>query len=435
MAALAAEPVRLHPDNPHYFLFQGKPTVLITSGEHYGAVLNRDFDYARYLNALKEHGFNLTRVFSGTYREVPGSFNITGNTLAPAPGSFLCPWARRGEKFDLAQTDPEYFKRLKAFVKLAGEKGIVVELVLFCTMYDEAVWKASPMNAVNNVNGVGKVGRYEVYSAKDKELLAVQKAVVWKIVSEMNAFKNLYYELCNEPYERGGLTEEWNEEIISTIVDAEASMPWRHLIAQGFPHSSKPIPKVNPHVSVINFHAAKPEFARVNYALNRVLADDETGGSDRSDRKYRTEAWQFMLAGGAVFDHLDFSFTTQHPDGMAIPLPPGTPGGGGPEFRRQLGILKRFLEGFDFIRMVPQTNSTAIVLAEAGKAYAAYLTEGTQRELQLDFPKGAYKAEWLNPKTGQVIRSEGFKHESGSRTLGAPQFSEDVALRLTARAP
>src|SRR5207253_2868269 len=36
--------ISLHPDNGHYLLFRGKPTVLITSGEHYGAVLNGDFD-------------------------------------------------------------------------------------------------------------------------------------------------------------------------------------------------------------------------------------------------------------------------------------------------------------------------------------------------------------------------------------------------------
>src|SRR5687768_7389356 len=72
----AAEPIRLHPDNPHYFLFRGRPAVLVTAGEHYGAVLNRDFDYVRYLDVLKAHGFNLTRTFAGTYRELPGSFNI-----------------------------------------------------------------------------------------------------------------------------------------------------------------------------------------------------------------------------------------------------------------------------------------------------------------------------------------------------------------------
>ena len=37
--------IALHPDNPHYFLWRGKPTILVTSGEHYGALLNLDFDY------------------------------------------------------------------------------------------------------------------------------------------------------------------------------------------------------------------------------------------------------------------------------------------------------------------------------------------------------------------------------------------------------
>jgi len=35
----AGKPLTLHPTNPHYFFFRGKPTVAITSGEHYGAVL------------------------------------------------------------------------------------------------------------------------------------------------------------------------------------------------------------------------------------------------------------------------------------------------------------------------------------------------------------------------------------------------------------
>ncbi|NQT03596.1 MAG: hypothetical protein HQ580_16325, partial [Planctomycetes bacterium] len=67
-------PIQLHPDNPHYFLWRGKPTVLITSGEHYGAVLNRAFDYKKYLKTLESYGFNLTRTFSGAYCEPIGAF-------------------------------------------------------------------------------------------------------------------------------------------------------------------------------------------------------------------------------------------------------------------------------------------------------------------------------------------------------------------------
>jgi hypothetical protein len=35
------EPIRLHPDNPRWFLWRGQAVALITSAEHDGAVLNR----------------------------------------------------------------------------------------------------------------------------------------------------------------------------------------------------------------------------------------------------------------------------------------------------------------------------------------------------------------------------------------------------------
>jgi len=220
--AVAMEPIKLHPDNQHYFLFRGRPSILETSGEHYGAVLNQDFDYVRYLDVLRAHGFNLARTFSGTYREVAGSFGIKGNTLAPAAGRFLCPWARSqapgasdgGSKFDLNKWDEVYFERLKDFVAQAGRRGIVVELVLFCTMYDVAVWGASPINARNNIAGIGNVGRNEVFGGKNQDLLDAQEAVTRKIVTELKDFDNVYFEICNEPNERGGLTREWTEAIV-----------------------------------------------------------------------------------------------------------------------------------------------------------------------------------------------------------------------------
>jgi hypothetical protein len=457
--ATAAEPLRLHPDNPHYFLVRGRPAVLITSGEHYGAVLNRDFDYVRYLDTLKAHGFNLTRTFAGTYREVPGSFGITGNTLAPKPGRFACPWARSatpgasdgGNNFDLSTYDPAYFQRLKDFVAQAGKRGIVVELVLFCTFYDEKLWLASPMYAGNNVNGVGKVGRHEVYSGKDQDLLAVQLALVRKIVTELKDFDNVYYEVCNEPYERPGLTREWNDRIVAAVRDAEAGFPARHLIAQNLPRSNARVANPNPHVSVFNFHAATPDSVRLNYGLGKAIAYDETGGSDRSDRKYRTEGWDFLLAGGGVYSHLDFSFTTDRPDGSAVPLPPGTPGGGGPELRRQLQVLKEFIDGFEFTRLKPdnsvikggavaaplagrpaQARTTARALAEAGKAYAVYVNGGSQVDLVLDLPAGTYAAEWVNTKTGRVEQRERFTHAGGQKMIASPEYAEDIALRVKA---
>src|SRR3954465_10480951 len=89
-----ADPLSLDSKNPHYFFFRGKPTILVTSGEHYGAVINKRFDYVRYLEELSRNHLNLTRVWSGPYREVAGNFNISANVLAPDPAGFLPPWRR-----------------------------------------------------------------------------------------------------------------------------------------------------------------------------------------------------------------------------------------------------------------------------------------------------------------------------------------------------
>ena len=51
------------------------------------------------------------------------------------------------------------------------------------------------MNARNNVNGVGTVPRDEVYTLKHADLTAVQEAVARKLVTELNGFDNLYFEV------------------------------------------------------------------------------------------------------------------------------------------------------------------------------------------------------------------------------------------------
>jgi hypothetical protein len=47
------------------FFYKGKPTLLIGSGEHYGAVINLDFNYDKYLETLRKDGLNTTRLFTG----------------------------------------------------------------------------------------------------------------------------------------------------------------------------------------------------------------------------------------------------------------------------------------------------------------------------------------------------------------------------------
>lgn len=316
------KPIALHPENPHYFLFRGEPTILITSGEHYGAVLNLDFDYIPYLDELNARGFNLTRIFTGAYVEPSGAFNIQNNTLAPASGRFICPWARSstpgyangGNKFDLNRWDANYFQRLKDFCHQANQRGVVVEIALFCPYYGDEQWDLSPLNVSNNVNGVGDVPREETLTMKHPSLVALQDEMARKVVHELRGFDNIYYEVCNEPY-FGGVTLDWQNHIIATIVNAEADFPAKHLIAQNIANGSDKIDNPNPAVSIFNFHYANPDAVKLNYNLDKVIGDDETGFKGTDNLPYRTEGWHFLLAGGGMYDNLDYSFTADQENG------------------------------------------------------------------------------------------------------------------------
>src|SRR5687768_77833 len=309
----AAESIRLHPDNPHYFLWRGKPVILITSGEHYGAVLNLDFDYRKYLDTLAREKLNNTRTFTGgAYVEPQGAFNIARNTLAPAPGRFIAPWARTdqpgyaggGNKFDLERWNDAYFQRFRDFVSYASGRAIIVEVNLFCPFYEEAQWKLSPFHTNNNVNRLGQIARTDVYTIdRHGGLLAAQERMTRKIVAELKDFDNVYYEICNEPY-FAGVADDWQRRVAQAVVEAEKGFPpeRRHLIAQNIANGSTKIADPNPAVSVFNFHYCNPPDAVAqNYALNRVIAYDETGFKGTGDTVYRVHAWEFVLAGGGLF--------------------------------------------------------------------------------------------------------------------------------------
>jgi hypothetical protein len=445
-AGAAARPIAVHPRNPHCFLFRGKPTVLITSGEHYGAVLNADFDFVRYLSVLHGCGFNYTRIFTGAYCEDSAAFGIRHNTLAPAPGRFLCPWRRSdqpgyangGNRFDLRAWDPEYFRRLKGFVREADRRGIVVEVSLFCPFYDDSQWKLSPMNVSNNVNGVGRVGREAVYTLKDPGLTEVQDRMVRQIVRELSGFDNVFYEICNEPY-FGGVTLEWQRNIAAVIAGEEKSPTRRHLIAQNIGNGSAAVKDPDPAVSILNFHyCSPPDAVRLNWALKRVVGFDETGFQGNADRPYRTDAWSFLVAGGGLYNNLDYSFTVAHPDGTE-PVSEPTPGGGGPALRAQLAILKRTIESLDFADMRPAdetvqsvsgSNVTVRVLARPGKAYLAYLLGGTEATLVLNAPPGKWVVRWIDTKNGSVAKTEVLQSAGAGLRAASPKYSEDIALTV-----
>ncbi|RMF95265.1 MAG: hypothetical protein D6741_11880 [Planctomycetota bacterium] len=372
---------------------------------------------------------------------------------------YICPWARSetpgyvdgGNKFDLQRWDSAYFARLHDFMREAARRGVVVEYNLFCPMYRDELWQACPMNIANNVNGVGDVPRTDVYTLDHPDLWAVQAAFVRKVVTELKDYDNLYYEVCNEPY-FGGVRLEWQHAVVDTIRAVENELGVRHLISMNIANGRAKVENPHPEVSIFNFHyCVPPDVVALNAHLVGVIGENETGFRGKDDLLYRTEGWDFILAGGGLYNNLDYSFTPATPDGTLRDY--RSPGGGSPELRRQLGILKRFIESFDFVHMKPDTKTirsvtpelSASCLAQPGVAYAVYLhvplpnkpkkalseyrKKGIQAALTLNVPPGDYRAEWWNTKTGEVVRDRATADGNGL-LLKSPSFDDDIALRV-----
>ena len=461
-----AHPIRLHPENPNVFSFRGRPTLLVASGEHYGALVNLDFDYVRYFAELQRHGFNVTRVFTGTYVE-PLSSNPLGheNTLSPRPGRYLAPWARASEdaeeeKYDLARWNEAYFARLRSLVAEAGRRGVVVELTLFSVYYNEDTWRTSPLYVANNVNGIGARTHQQVYRvAGNGRLLGAQEALVRKLVRELRGYDNVIFEVMNEPW--GGPCDHtaatcsirrWQDRIVSLIWEAERGAP-RHLIAEDVghgataEHGTRNLEHLRPHprVSVLQYHYAPPAAARENLDLRRVLGDNETGLLGLHERPYRTEGWRFLLAGGGLFNNLDWGYTPTDEAGdsgeFRIAFAPyaARASSGGELLQKQIAFLRRFVSALPFVRMRPQTGLLAgsfpagvapAVLADPGRAYAVYLAGGPVRGLRLQLPAGVYRLTWADPAEARTLRTNLMRHSGGWRSLVPPGFAEDLAFAV-----
>jgi len=470
MTAGQEQPIGLHPENPHYFLFHGRAVALVGSGEHYGAVFNADFDYHKYLATLAADGMNYTRLFGGSYVEVPGkSFGILRNDLAPAPGRFVGPWARsdtRGyaggrNKFDLSKWNPEYFSRLHNFLSEANRRGIVVEITLFSSQYGEAQWAMSPFKAENNVNGTDAIDWKKLNTLDNGNILRFQEQYARKLVREANEFPNVIFEIANEPWsDRPVLADvvnsylftgrdqypnsvdlpdeaamAWQARVAAWIASEEESLPSRHLIAQNCCNFRYAVKQELPAVSVLNFHYAYPEAALLNYGLGKALSYDETGFLGRADESYARQAWNFMLSGGGIFDNLDYSFNVGHEDGSDTE--PNGPGGGSAALRHRLRVLSEFLRALPLVEMAPDFalvkhagGVVTHVLSSRQGEYAMYVDGSGAAEITLNLPAGKYELSWVDVESGSVKKTVKVQHRGGDWVVTSPEFSNGIAVRI-----
>lgn len=460
-----ADLLQLLPQNPHYFLYKGKPTVIVGSGEHYGAVINLDFDYKTYLKTLGKDKLNNTRLFTGAYIEKLGDFGIAKNTLAPAEGRAILPWARSnepgyalgGNKFDLSKWDEAYFARLKDFMTIADNNGVIVEITLFSSHYGGG-WNYSAFNPKNNINRTSEVEGKQVNTLENGNILSHQEKYVRKLVRELNGFGNFYFEIQNEPWadqteivlQRNDFGEgpwtdkiqvvsqqsnDWQRKVAEWIKDEENRRPIKHLISQNISNFYYPITDPDPNISIFNFHYTYPRAVAENYYLDKVIGFNETGFAGGGDETYRRQAWRFMMAGGGLFNHLDYSFSVGSENGQDTTYE--SPGGGSPALRKQFAFLKGFLEGLNLAQLKPDQSSViaapgayALTLSDSNTQWAIYWEPMAVKNNDITFnlPERPYQAAWHDVETGEMISTESF---SGG-AINVPDGPADKVLVIKA---
>lgn len=436
----------IHPGNKHLFEYQKKPLILIGSGEHYGAVLNLDFDFNKYLATLKKDGLNIVRIFTGPYREGGNAFGITRNTLAPKSEMFICPWKRTAINaensepiFNLENWDTVYFKRLHLFMQQAEDAGVIVELCLFTSYYD--MWEKSPFCYKNNINNTENVNFLLVQTSPPASYRYYQELYIKKIVAEMNPYDNFYFEIQNEPWadnidtslirfeyytpdelkdpgsiwkSRYDITNkasiDWQRWVALIIRNEEKKLKKKHLISQNIGNFSQPVLPESFVGDFVNFHYAVPEAVMQNYYMNKPVGCNETGFGGKQDKIYLRQAWRFIISGGSLFNHLDYSFTVRKEDGSDTANT--SPGGGSGLLRWQLGFLKRTIDKMDLLTLKPNNqivtgaNASYFSIADKKNKAIIYFESLENLMASVSLANGKYKMTIIDVSNGSVINSQ-----------------------------
>jgi hypothetical protein len=185
-----------------------------------------------------------------------------------------------------------------------------------------------------------------------------------------------------------------------------------------------------------------------------VIGDNETGFRGTNDAPYRMEAWDFIFAGGGLFNNLDYSFVAGREDGTFV-YPASQPGGGTPTLRRQIHYLHDFICRQAFLHLEPRTDlvkgglpsgATARALVLPDEDYLVYVRTPAEKTeqgecrhhrfaedelvLEVTLPAGQFEAEWFDTHKGSTKPLGRFHHPGGGRQFHASAFEDDLALAI-----
>jgi hypothetical protein len=271
------------------------------------------------------------------------------------------------------------------------------------------------MHPNNNVQMVGPKDKKQVYEGEGSDLWPYMQVFIQKATEVLQPFDNVYFEIINEPY--SDHDHGWYEEFHRSVAELLGVVAPGKLVAINYANRTGRLPELHPNVSIVNFHYAIPEAMHGNYHLGYILGDDETGFAGQTPMPYRQEAWKFLMSGGSMFSHLDYSYTLKHPDGSYSVEGTKTPGYGGADLRKQLGFLRKTLEknavwnlvpGNEVLIKSPEAISIPILADTTRGFYMGYMSRAGQYGLRL--PAGKYSLRLLDTIECKEVSAEIISH-------------------------
>ncbi|MBM3234848.1 hypothetical protein FJZ31_00980 [Candidatus Poribacteria bacterium] len=444
----ATGPLKIHPDNPRYFIDGSGKVVYLTGSHTWGNLQDYGetnpppvFDYTGYLDFMQQHNHNFMRMWmweSPHAKDKAGS--VDNYYTQPMHYERTGPGKANdgGPKFDITKFNQQYFDRLRSRVIAAGERGIYVSVMLFegwsvkNFIPGRQVFIYHPYYPDNNINGINgdpnNSGEgLETHSLKLPAITLLQEAYVRKVIDTVNDLDNVLYEISNES--ALPRTKDWQYYMINYIKQYEAGKPKQHPV--GMTGHSGPIDQYLFDSPADWISPGTPDYHnRNNKEITNPLATD--------GRKVIIQDTDHL---GAMYLEDDAAFSrawvwktfTRGYNPILMEMHQTNPMGdwraGFVAARKAMGQTLAYASKMNLVAMTPRNDlaSTQYCLANPGREYLIYQPE--KGECRVILEKGTYSVEWFNPSTGNLLKNSTISVQAGACTFKAP-FAGDAVLYL-----
>lgn len=436
----AKGPLRVLQSNPRWFTDDSGKAVYL-AGSHVwqnlqdngliikGAVSNPPpvFDYDGYLNFLSKHNHNFFRLWR--WETTKWTDRYTGNEVKYARPH---PWVRSGPgaandgepKFDLTRFNPEYFDRLRARVKAAGDRGMYVAVMLFegWEIQFTDAWTNHPFHGPNNINGVeadlngdGSGLEFNTLGGSEmgRRVLELQEAYVRKTIDTVNDLDNVLYEIANEAH---GDSTAWQYHMIRFVKEYESNKSKKHPVGMTFQYKGGTNRVL--YESPADWISPNPGDAKESYREHpcadctaKVVVNDtdhlwgHTGGDN-------IWVWRSFTRG------LNVLFMEE-----LLPSPTWQDSA-----RQAMGQVRRYAGRVDLALMRPEQrlSATGYCLANRGREYLVFQSDKGEFTLDLSDAKGSMEVEWFDVNLDRAVAGKPVQG-GGVRTFTTP-FPGPAAL-------